>query len=271
VQANRPNVVVAAVTRLQGHEAAEARGGSSTRYVCLTALGDELFADLEVIGTLEKSGLASLDATPGIDATDDEGIRSFALRIGRRFGRFPFPDEVVPWLRPLQDTVEDKYDKPNSALGRALQEVVELRVEAPDWQAKPLELTLHVIVKAGTLPEVDEESEEDIPQQLSQWLRSAGDVIRTPVQIAERLYRRELRSGVAPTPGERYHLWNAFAEALANLCRPRGAEAGKPEVMQAVAEIVGMVSSDDEFNLSQYRRSEMLDLDYLSPPMPYAG
>jgi hypothetical protein len=48
-----------------------------------------------------------------------------------------------------------------------------------------------------------------------------------------------------------------------------GADADKPDVTQAVAEIVGIVSSDDEFNLAQYRRSERLDLDYLSPPTPY--
>src|SRR5262249_6858982 len=66
-----------------------------------------------------------------------------------------------------------------------------------------------------------------------------------------------------------YFLWGAFAEALAAECKPRGKDATDPPVLNAVASIVGQLSSEDEFNLLQMRRSELLDLEYLSPPRPY--
>ena len=269
VQPSRPNVAVAAIVQLHGIEASQAKDGAFPRYVHLSGLPGDRFVDLELIGTIDKATLASVRLSEaGIDSGQEEHVRTFAVRVARRFGRFAFPDEVVAWLRPLQASVKDKYDRPNSGLGRALHEVAELRIEAEDWLAAPLHLILHTVVKAGVIPELDDDAEA-LPKQFARWLRRDGQLARTPAEISERLYRRELGEGASPTPSERSELWNALGEALAGVCGPRGRDADVAANLTAVREIVGQVSAEDEFNLAQYRRSESLDLDYLSPPVPY--
>lgn len=269
VQPSRPNVAVAAIAQLYGHEASQAKDGAFPRYVYLSGLPGDRFVDLELIGTIDKATFASARTSEaGIDPGQEAEVRTFAVRVARRFGRFAFPDEVVAWLRPLQASVRDKYDRPSSGLGRALHEVADLRIEAENWMAAPLHLILHTVVKAGVIPEL-EDGAATVSKQFARWLREGGHLARTPAEISERLYRRELGKGASPTPAERYELWNALGEALAGVCGPRGADADVPPNLTAVGEIVGQVSTEDEFSLAQYRRSESLDLDYLSPPAPY--
>jgi hypothetical protein len=55
--------------------------------------GTGWFADLEVIGTIDKLALVRLSRREGV--IDDEQVRTFAGAVGRRFSRFPFPDEVA--------------------------------------------------------------------------------------------------------------------------------------------------------------------------------
>jgi hypothetical protein len=121
--ADRLAVQVAPLVRLPEPSASEARGGKRPRYVHVPAVGPTSFADLEIIGTLTKPYLATRTRTPGV-VSDDE-IRRFGRAIARRFGRFAFPDEVVPWLAPLQDVVASKAVKPASPEGQALAHVVE--------------------------------------------------------------------------------------------------------------------------------------------------
>lgn len=265
---NRPNLVVAAVVKLEKRVAREARDGARCRYVELPTYGTDMFADLEYMASVSKEILDPSQFRRGVDPDDDVQVRAFSLRVARRFGRFAFPDDVVPWLAPLQDVVEAKYDKPQSPLGLALGEVVEFRVEAKEWQSRPLDLALHVIVKSGTLPELEGDDAIDVPSELQQWLRPDGRLIRPVAQIALRMYRAQLGQGSAPTVQDKYHLWLALGEALGNVCKPKGSDAGNPSIQRAVASVIGQVSTDDEFNLAQYRRSEMLDLDHLSAPSP---
>jgi hypothetical protein len=261
--------VVSAITTLTGSIAKEAMDGKQPRYVHLPNGAEGAFADLEFMTTIRKDALASIDLlSSGVDPMNDLQVRSFALRVARRFGRFPFPDAVVPWLRPLQNTVNEKYRRPNSALGRAFKSVVELRVECSNWQTAPFDLTLHVILQAGTLPELDEDEVAALPRSLANWLNPSSGVRPGAPKIAERIFRTELGAGTVPSPLERHFLWMAFAEALADHCRPKDSDLVDSEVADAVRQIVGFASSDDDFSLAQYRRSEMLDVDHLSPPSP---
>jgi hypothetical protein len=267
VQSGRPNLIVARVVRLGGSEAREAGSGAQPRYVSLPAYRENTFVDLEFCGSLAKTRVLELEILgSGVDPNNHVQARQFALAVGRRFSRFPFPDMLYPWLRPLQDSIRDKYDNENSALGRAMQRVVELRVEAISWHVSPLDLTLHVVVEAGAVPEPDD-VDAQMPAALVRWLRPGGQQVRRPTEIAEKLFPAQ--PGRRPTPNDAYFLWGAFAEALAAECKPRGKDATDPPVLNAVASIVGQLSSEDEFNLLQMRRSELLDLEYLSPPRPY--
>ncbi len=269
VQANRPNVTVAKIVKLAGTACKEAASGAQPRYVLLPACKSGTFVDLEFCASVSKSQAVRLQVVErGVDSADDVQIRQLALALGRRFSRFPFPDEVYPWLRPLQTLARDKHAKPDSALGRALREVVELRVEATNWQESPLEISLHVIIKSGTVPEPDS-IDSDPPQALATWLCPPDRRSRKPAEIAEKLFPADVSQ--RPSSLEAYYLWGALAEALAAACRPQGRDAAQQSVMSAVSSIVGQLSSEDEFTLSQYRRSELLDLDHLSHPTPFAS
>lgn len=270
---DRLTVVAAPLVRLSGETRRQAKRGGRPRYVAVPAAGEDAFADLDVIGTLHKNIFASTPVTDGLGQADVE-IRRFGRRVARRFGRFPFPDEVVPWFSPLTDVVASKYDKPTGE-AHALEQVVEFRVEAANgWTTPPYALTLVTIVGAGTLPELEEEDQINPPPALQRWLRDpSGGLRQPPGEIAKGLFAQQLDpSGrkPAPTPAERYHLWLALAEAWAGKCVPRGNYKTDPSVAAAVAGggISSEIVSDDEYSLARYRRSERLDVEHLSPPRP---
>lgn len=269
---DRLTVVAAPLVRLSGETLRQAERGGRPRYVAVPAAGDDAFADLDVIGTLHKNLFVNASVADGLGQVDVE-IRRFGRRVARRFGRFPFPDEVVPWFSPLTDVVASKYDKATGE-AHALEQVVEFRVEAAgEWTAPPYALTLVTIVRAGNLPEL-EEDQINPPPALRRWLRDpSGGLRQPPGEIANRLFAQQLAlSGgtPAPTPAERYHLWLALAEAWAAKCVPRGRYKDDPAVAAAVTdgEISSEVVSDDEYSLARYRRSERLDVEHLSPPRP---
>jgi len=152
---------------------------------------------------------------------------------------------------------------------------VELRVEATGgWTAPPYALTLVTIVRAGTLPELDEKDQIDPPSSRQRRLREPnGRLRRASGEIANRLFAHELETSdtsPVPAPAERYHLWLALAEAWAARCTPRGRDKDDPAVAEAVAggEIAADILSDDEYSHARYRRSERLDVEHLSPPPP---
>lgn len=257
VQDSKAVVTVAAVARLNATDASAARSGRQPRFVHLPLAGEDLFADLDLIATVAKERMIGLKAQPGVDCDDLEQVRDLARRLGRRLSRFAFPDEVVPWLQPLQRYVQDRHEK-NSAIGSALRSIVELRLQSEDWAAgPPFALTLHVIVRSGTVPSPEDIDYQDPPEQLSAWLAAK----RTAVQVAERLQS-------TTDPVERYYLWGALGWALVDEMNSAGARNENTAIRLAVSSIESQLSSDDEFSLAQMRKSEMLDLDHLSIAAP---
>ncbi len=75
-------------------------------------------------------------------------------------------------------------------------------------------------------------------------------------------------------PVERYWLWQALAEAWAAKCQPKQSDLKyldpqtQARVVSAIAdgEIAFELTTVDELSMYDYIRTEMLDLDYLSPP-----
>jgi hypothetical protein len=267
----KPNVVLSPVAKLTGNSANEAASGRVLRYVPIPNLGPEYFADLHVIVTIPKVDFASFSRIQGINPEDDDQIRRFGQAIGRRFERFPFPDNVTPWLRPLEKTILKKHDR-RSAEGAALKEVVELRIEcAAGWSTNPpLALTLCVIVKPGVIP--DDTFGEDLtlpPDNLQSWLRDQdGNLVRKSHEIAEKLAKAREES---PSSSVTYWLWLALAEAWAAQCKPSLQDVPlerRDSVQAAVSDFDVDVVDESKFTLQRYRHSEQLDLDHLSPPTP---
>ena len=67
---------------------------------------------------------------------------------------------------------------------------------------------------------------------------------------------------------DKYAVWLQVAEELAKRCRPRKKYENDPQILGAVSRVVAQVWPDDEFPLSLYRKSEILDIDFLSEPTP---
>ncbi|WP_201027039.1 hypothetical protein [Rhodococcus ruber] len=264
VQANRPNVLVAKVVHLDEEAARQAREGLRPRYVHVPALGDDRFADLEVTATLSKRLIPELRLLDhGVPESDQSAGRKFSTMVGRRFTRFPIPDDIVPWLTELQKFVRSKHKESDRALGRALNTATQIRIEADNWFAPNASLQLHVIVPRGAVPPFDEISDFQTSPDLRYWLDgkpSAGE-------IAERLFPNGADADELP-PEDRHALWVEFADALARRCRLRGRDAKDPRYGNAVKSVTGQLWAEDEFTLFHINRSEELDLDHLSPPAP---
>lgn len=254
----RPNIILAVVADLTDPaERAAAANRDNPRYLPLSSLGEYHFADLNDLLCVSREEVSPLSPTDGIDLQRVAEIRDFSLAVGRWFSRFAFEDDVVPWLRPLYDQVKKKYDKENSPLGRVLRDVVELRVEAVDWFTRPLELELHVIARAGSVPLLDE------PPSPNPALRTKlydDDLVKSPSEVATVLVQLIDTGDTANASVA----WQALAESLAAICKPKSLEAAPPGTADAVRSIEAVLWSDDEFPLSRVRKSELLDLDYLS-------
>lgn len=257
VLSKRPTVSVARVVKLDGTERAQAATGTNPRLVPLPRLGDGHFADLCYIDSCSKADLLGAQFTPGIDLGNEQVKRDFALSLTRWFGRFPFPDEVVPWLHPLEQVVREKYRK-QSALGQLLRDViVEIRVEeARQWNQSPYRLEVHTIVRAEALPTWSENSPTDADDFVKE-LRDADDTVKPPTMLADLF-------SSATDAQQRHHVLHALAESFAVRCKPAAQYGTDDVVMAAVSSVEWQLWGDDDFPLARVRKSEPLDLEYLS-------
>ncbi|CAN5166940.1 hypothetical protein BH09ACT5_BH09ACT5_03810 [soil metagenome] len=260
VQPKIRTLVVAVVRKLSHEKAAEAANGSQPRYVPLPRLGVNYFADLDHIATIAKSEVMRLDVQQGLSDHVSEA-RKFSARVGRRYSRYAFPDVVAPWLSPLRSIVSSRATA-EDALKKAADLILELRVQPTSWDEVPVDLTLHVILAAGELPELFEELAVPSPE-----IAAHFNVPRKPKYIAELLFPAD---GERPTGDDRQYLWDQFGDALARLCVPSNRDRAIPGVSEAVRSVDALVASMDDFTLLQYRKSEQLDLAHLSYAEPEA-
>lgn len=258
VLSKRPTVVLARVVELTGAERSQAATETNPRLVPLTRLGANYFADLCFVESRQKEDLLGAPYEAGIDLDNAQIKRDFSLSLTRWFGRFPFPDEVVPWLRPLEQVVREKYRK-QSALGELLREViVEIRVEEfGQWDQAPFKIDVHTIVRAEALATLP----DDIPVMTSfvQGLRGSDGRVLAPAALAEVFVGTD-------DIHERNHVLYALAESFSALCEPANLAAQPESVTKAVSAIEWHLWGDDEFPLARIRKSEPLDLEYLSEP-----
>lgn len=260
----RPTFHVAPIKMLDEKDAKPARNGRQANLVHVPELGPLSFADLTFVSTLHKSVLLQSETRRGVVQIED--VRNFGQRVGRRFSRFAFPDDVVPWIRPLQKLVESRDGRLDSPAGWAFDKVASLRLECEEgWKAAPYALTLCVILRPGILPAFDPDFLPEIPADISDWLYDKdGSVKPKANQIAERLKRDEK----ILDPASRYWLWGGLADAWAAECvAPKNAQQS---VLNAVQDdrIRGDLCSSEDFSFERFRHSEELDLDHLSPALP---
>ncbi|MEV6430093.1 hypothetical protein [Nocardia sp. NPDC051463] len=255
VQKTRTYVQVARVVKIDGDRSGLARKGKMPRYAHLPAIDDQTFADLEVVATVAKSAIVGRPMKRGIG--NDEQVRDFSEAVARKFGRFAFPDEVVPWINKLENAAYKSAGKQGSAMGRVLDDILELRIEVGNgWDEAPYELTLLIVVKSGIIPVYGDDELPDLPGALQNWLHTGTNGCRTPQQIAERL-------SATTDPVEKYFLWDSFAEALADSCTP--SESTDLSIRNAVlgGALTAEALSADDLSYARYRRTERVDVDHL--------
>lgn len=259
VQTNKRSVIVAPRVFVENHRVNAAKKGYSPQYVHLNNLPEDSFVDLEHCATISKELLVRSEILgQGVDQRSAEDVGVFAARVGRKFSRFPFPDDVQPWFRPLQVMLQKKHGKSNS-LGELLKSTVTLRLAAQDWEAQGRALTLHIIGDRESIPSIDvltdgwewKDSEffKSVPVPETDDLPKIADLIK------------DLPLGY---DNERNFLWQLFGDALVELCVPDKKDAQPESVRLAVSEIVAEVHSDEDFSLYMLNRSSSLDLDFLS-------
>lgn len=168
--AERPFVLVAPVVSLTEPAAGEARRGSRPRFVPLPGLGDDRFADLDLVVTVEKSALVAAEPVRGLP--DERSRRRFGDGVGRVFSRFAFPDDLSLSLRGLVARLRDKHDR-NSPEGAALRELEQIRVTGvPSWGAQ--EIDVFLTFAPATREEAGEiMSDAEWDETVDRWLRRA--------------------------------------------------------------------------------------------------
>lgn len=247
------SVILGKVVTLDREQNREAFTGESSRFASLD--DDGRFIDLDTLQSVPKTTLSARTVTVGFPAKDSQRVSSLGSAIGRRFARFPLPDEVVPWLRPLRDVVMKKYRK-DSALGRVLRDAIyDIRISADQWAQPGRDLTIHLVLEPGVVP-----TTADVPvasDDLAAWLSANPD--RSPGMIAERM-EEAFGDDLA-------RLWGEFADSLATACQTK-ARLGSQFEHAAVDEVVTELWSVDEFPYQAFRKSESLDYEFLSGGEP---
>lgn len=139
-----PNVEIAALCRLDGAVAHEARSFRRPTYVPVPGAGNDAFADLGLLMTIDKAALSWMSPLRGC-RDEFEAVR-FANGVAHRWSRFAFPDDVVEILRPLKDRLDEKARKasPEGALIQLIEDV--FVSAAPGWEAVDGTITLHFVV-----------------------------------------------------------------------------------------------------------------------------
>lgn len=169
--AQRPYVLLARVVSLDEPEAGEARRGSRPRFVPVPGLGDDAFADLDLLTTVEKSVIVDQEPISGLP--DDDARRSFGLGVARTFSQFAFPDDLKMALHGLVARIRTKHAK-NSPEGRALAALDEIRVAArPSWDAPEIDVFLYFT--PGSRRKADEVmSDDEWADMVDGWLLRAS-------------------------------------------------------------------------------------------------
>lgn len=233
VVGGKPNVLVAAVVQSTGAQAREDKSGRSPGLLWIADHGDDsLFADLDLIATVDKLSVSGLGFIRGLPENDLPRSRAFSAGIARKLGRAALPDVVVTILQPLRKKVVSKARKVNSPWGQVLQDVAEVRVGG--WDNREVELLF--VLRAGVLSPF----ERPLP--------SSDLVKRDVTSLLDELSRA---SGLA-----REEYWHQLATAIADWLQQQDCARD----FTVIAEVV----DEEELTVARAREYDVLDFEYLS-------
>ena len=212
--------------------------------------GQRWVADAERAFSIQKTDILSLVVHC---SHDDQGESAGIIRarIARVFGRFPFPDEVQPVFKRLQDRLRSKAGGSGN-LGQVIDLVSEIRVSSDQWDSPGRRLKLFLILSSEILIPNEDADPAWVWNRTKGWRDKDSETSLSLDRTCELIL--ENSGGDATTE---LNLWQKFGECLySQLVMP----CLNDEVTAVNIEVV----SDEDFTLRQFRHSESLDLETLS-------
>lgn len=246
-------IQVARIVKLQGSAYSESITGKRPRYIPITVNGESLFADLASIATVDRGEIPVSRISNGVQEEKDRTL--FRFLIARRFGRFPFPDAVVHWCKPLREKIAPKA-RGNGAQGHILRQITCIRIlDHNGWDSPSYDLALCFLVKPGILPTTTSGMTK-IP---SSFLQKVGGM--SPNQIASAIIEKTLGDNASVLN----LLWDSLIASWIDKCNSQYlVNPAKDGSMTIPVSGIGEILSEDEYTYDRYLASEQLDLDYLS-------
>lgn len=259
VLASRRKIILAPIVELEPVLAANARRGNQSQYIPITKspLGENIFADITCLVTIDKSLLGQATfICSSVEGDNLTEIEKFGKSIARRFARFPVPNDVVPWIKPLQDLVRNKSRKQNS-IKDAIDSLEDLRISADQWFGTSRTIQLHLIVG------IDEKSMEDDfdPSWTVDRIRGVpkGESFDN-LKLEETCSLLKLNE---EDVSSKTRIWDQIALLLSEQIQPP-ANCNDDEILNAIIDVKVNVFSENEFTYDKLRNSQSLDLEDLS-------
>ena len=251
-------IQVAPIVQLDDERAEQARVGRRLQYVPLRHHDVMKFADLGHIVTISRDQVDGCQTTDQIETgiADLKDERLFRSLVGHRFSRFPFPDQVTEWCRPLTDTVAPKARHADTkAEGARLNEIKEIRCTVlRNWSQPPFDLQLDFLVEPGVLPEPDRELTSQEKRELN-----AMSAASLAAKIGELAQPQTVEDEGEAT--KRLFAWQRLTEQWVESCNHKySPEKNDGIKVHGNAQVWDL----DEYPYSHVLSSERLDLDYLS-------
>lgn len=247
VQSKREFVILAPIESCAKLDFDDAKKGRRSSLIAVDGSeGSEKVARLDLICAHPKCSIEGevLCRLSGNSESSEEA-RGLAHNIGNYFSRFPIPDAARNSFEGLVKRLRSDSRKP--VRERVLNDVLQVRVAArPGWLANDCCIRIFLLIEAGSFPQQDW-SDADLgrgvaPLELEKYEN---------LSIAD-VYSRLASEKKAPI---RSRLWERFGDCLQELTHPEG----------PVSSIEVEVVSEDCFTYSDWRRSESLNLEALSP------
>ena len=245
---HRPFVAVAPLVELEEQEALEARRGRRPRYAHLPAYENGRFCvDLDRITTIETGVLLRHPRISGLSTDRDRA--AFGKAVARKFGRFPFPDDLPRALARWRDHVVSKHDRENSPEGRLYHHALDVRLSVQgSWDAEVIDVTVSVLLPPGFLPPTDPDTDPEVGSVEAITSMPAAD-------IAQRLC-----DGVSD-PQIGVLMCEQLQQHWADRCEPTGT------VRSIEFELVGV----DDMTVDTYLETYSFDLEFLSSDLATTG
>lgn len=216
--------------------------------------GTGRIADLEKIISIPKTWLEGYPIIARISGgPSSKRARELSAKIMRAFGRFAFPDEVVPGFKKFRDRVQSKSGSAGN-FGRVLDLITDLRVVADQWEKPGRNLTLYFLVEQQFLA-----SAEDLDPSWrwnTEHVRGAKPADQDGALSLDRVCFLILEN-LQSRPEVLAELWRRFEEAVkVTLLNTHDDE----EVYLFEAEVLSEVDMTYEI----YKTTESFDLEALS-------